>query len=644
VAGAFETSVTAVTRARIVTAGHAVTMLVAGAVFLLAFMNGTYAPDRRLGFGVVVWWAVLLVAVVGARRAAWTRSAAAVTGTFALLAAWTLLSVAWASNAETAYAEFTRTALYVGVFALVVSLARREAVGAWSDGLALGVVAVAATALASRFYPHSVGSTAGTGILPSLGSRLSYPLGYWNALGVLAALGVPLVLSSALRARARVARGLWLGALPLLATTIYLTSSRGAFATATVAVAVFVLLSRRWAALGALAIAVAGSAATVAVVADRAALANGRGTAIAAAEGRSAALLVGLCAVGVVAVYAAALSLPTPARRPSSSSVWIVAGVVALVAAVGIASAHPVARFDRFRQPPAAAAAPQADPVKAHLLSASGSGRWQFWQAALSEYRTRPITGRGAGSYGEWWAQHGTLAVTVQDAHSLYLETLGELGWVGLALLLLALLAGARAVLRGASRCDAGLRSAAAGIGGAYAGFLVAAGIDWMWEFTAVAVVAIASVALASTLGGSLALLASLRSRAAARGAFAAIAASLVVAEGIPLLAQVEIGRSQASARSGDLSRAVAQAQEAVRIQSWAASPHLQLALAEESAGEFAAAQRAALAAIARDPAGWQPRVVAARIALEEGDFATALRRVDEARALNPRSAIFRNR
>ena len=135
------------------------------------------------------------------------------------------------------------------------------------------------------------------------------------------------------------------------------------------------------------------------------------------------------------------------------------------------------------------------DYVKAHLLSGSGSGRWQFWDAAVDEFRTSAVHGRGAGSYADWWAAHGALATSIQDAHSLYLETLGELGVVGLALLLLPLTAAALVVAtrvrqldRRTSRSPASRRSSC--------GYLVAVAIDWMWELTAVSIVAFSGLAL----------------------------------------------------------------------------------------------------------------------------------------------------
>ena len=39
-----------------------------------------------------------------------------------------------------------------------------------------------------------------------------------------------------------------------------------------------------------------------------------------------------------------------------------------------------------------------------------------------------PVAGDGAGSYESWWAEHASFTYFVRDAHSLYLEALGELG------------------------------------------------------------------------------------------------------------------------------------------------------------------------------------------------------------------------
>ena len=70
-----------------------------------------------------------------------------------------------------------------------------------------GIVAVGVAALVSRVFPDTIGRETGASILPALTSRLSYPVGYWNGLGILCALGLPLVLAAAIGARPRAAAG-----------------------------------------------------------------------------------------------------------------------------------------------------------------------------------------------------------------------------------------------------------------------------------------------------------------------------------------------------------------------------------------------------------------------------------------------------
>src|SRR5205823_12245548 len=95
--------------------------------------------------------------------------------------------------------------------------------------------------------------------LPSIGGRLSYPLGYWNGVGILAALAISLMAGVASTARSALGRGTALAAVPALAATIYLTSSRGAVAVLAVAcVALILLCGRRVALLTAVAVGAAG--------------------------------------------------------------------------------------------------------------------------------------------------------------------------------------------------------------------------------------------------------------------------------------------------------------------------------------------------------------------------------------------------
>src|SRR2546423_551102 len=148
-------------------------------------------------------------------------------GLLPALAAFAGISAAWAPSTERALDDFCRTLLYSGVFVVVALSASRRSRGRWLDGLALGITAVAAVALVSRFFPSSFGS----GAVLRLGSgpvwRLSFPVGYWNGLAVMVALGVPLLLGAALMPRHALLRGLALTPLPAFPALICLTSVHG---------------------------------------------------------------------------------------------------------------------------------------------------------------------------------------------------------------------------------------------------------------------------------------------------------------------------------------------------------------------------------------------------------------------------------
>lgn len=110
---------------------------------------------------------------------------------------------------------------------------------------------------------------------------------------------------------------------------------------------------------------------------------------------------------------------------------------------------------------------------------ARAGDRPHYWHVAWEDVRDAPLVGRGAGAFDLSWLERRPIDANAQDAHSLYLETLAELGLVGLVLLLLALAPPLVVALRGT-------RAPAAAAG--YAAFLVHAGVDWDWELPAVTV------------------------------------------------------------------------------------------------------------------------------------------------------------
>ena len=618
-----------------------VSLLVGGATFWLAYENGSYAEPTRDAITIAVWWGVIVALACGlaSKRHAFGATVA-VGGGLAVFAVWTLASTAWATDSAAAFSEFDRVSLYVGVFTLCSLVFRRRDLGAWCDGLGLGIAAVAVFAVVSRLFPDAVGRESGATILPALNSRLSYPLGYWNGLGIFCALGLPLVLATATGARPRALRAAAAGAVPLLGTVIYLTSSRGAVATAVVGVVLFVAFTpRRWLALGTLVLTGVAAAIAVVLFERHADVANG----VSGSTGIALALLAIVAATAFG--FAGLLSLRSSREPPPPAVGWSLAAAAVLAVVAAAALAHPVRRYDTFKAPPTALAVAHGDYVKAHLLSGSGSGRWQFWQAALDEFRTSRLDGRGAGSYASWWAAHGSLATSVQDAHSLYVETLGELGAVGLLLLLLPFAAAAYVVATRLRRLEAEEQVVVAGASALVCAYLVAAGVDWMWELTAVSIVAVAALAVAvsaCSTGAAVPPQPARRRGLVALGVTTLTAAWLAIcAAALPLLTQLEIGASQAAAQDGNALAALQSARSAIRLQPWASEPYLQLALVSEQAGRLAVADTAIRRAIARSEDDWQLWLVATRIQTKRGRVAAAVESLRHARDLNPRSPLF---
>jgi O-antigen ligase len=119
-------------------------------------------------------------------------------------------------------------------------------------------------------------------------------------------------------------------------------------------------------------------------------------------------------------------------------------------------------------------------------LSLVGQNRPNYWAVAWQDYEAHPLLGSGAGSYGAYWFAHRPTGEIVQDAHSLYIETLAELGPIGLLLLGAAM----AMPLVGLRRRGDPLAAAASG---AYVAFLAHAAVDWDWEVPAVTLVGVCS-------------------------------------------------------------------------------------------------------------------------------------------------------
>jgi len=623
----------------------AVWLLGFGLVVYLGLSGGGYDPIVRDQLGLVVWWGVLLGLAVGAlplgrlRYGSWVAL-----GLLAAYVAWVALSLIWSDVPASTLEDLGRVVTYLGVFAL--ALAVRGSHGARRMVAALGaaIAVLALVALLSRLHPAwfpRAGET--VAFLPASRGRLAYPLGYWNGVASLTAIGLPLLLHLACSARRPLARALASAALPAMALTIYFTFSRGGTLAAIVAVALYLALAHDRLPKAATALfAAAGAAILIVAAQQRDALDSGLASPLAHSQGdQLLAIAVAVCA-GVGLAQTGLSAVLRRGRRPSwtrpsrqlSLSALAVAAVLAIsvgLAAGGLGKASHAWR--EFRQ------AGSVAHDSSRLGSFSSNGRWPLWRASLKENATEPLTGTGSGSFEAWWTRHGTAVGFVKDAHSLYFETLGELGIVGLALIVAflgwVLAAGTRRWALAASQRRTQLAAALAGC----AAFCLGAAYDWLWEL---AVIPIAFLLLASVLVS-----AGERARRrplppAARLAGVALAIAAIAAIAIPLSAAASLHGSRAAAAGGDYAAALREATDARRVEPFAAEPRLQQGLALEAQGRLAAAESALRGAVRREPAEWRAWTILSRIQAERGRAVAALASYRRAKSLNPRSLLFR--
>jgi hypothetical protein len=618
----------------------AVGAAVAVGIFALSYANGGFDSTTRAYAGIAAWWLLGIGAAIGIGAALthFERLAVAAVGFLALFAVWILISVNWASDSERAVAQFNQVSLYVAVLAIALVLGRivPAYVLTWSTALALS--AVAGVALVSRLFPSTFGVEHST-ILAAVNSRLSFPLGYWNGLGIEVALAYPLLLAIMTSRRSRVAGALAASVLPILAAVMYFTSSRGAFVAAAVAVIAYLLLSpNRWGALAATAVAGIAGAVSVAVLHNRADLLNGTGTPLGIHQGHHVALLIGIACVVTGLVWPllaeAGRRLPVPSRTVGR----VTAGVLVALAVVAIVAAHPGRRFDQFKTN-VTHYAPGQSPTEGHLLSSSGSGRWQFWTAAVDQFRAHPLNGGGAGSWQAYWLQHNTLnGFFSQFAHSLYLEALGELGIVGLLLLAGAVICAVAGAIRSAIYLESAEIAAAAAVGIA---FFASAAYDWVWQLAGIAVVGV------GMLGVALGALPSTRAEAwkrfsAFRPVLAIVAVAAIVPQFVVLAAGIHLSNSQAAVNAGDGARAKSEALAAKALEPWAATPYVQLARIDQAEGNFDSGRAWLSRALSRSPRDWSLWYIATQIDTQRGKIALARRELDRARALNPQSQFLK--
>jgi hypothetical protein len=217
-------------------------LLPAGLVAYLSFNSGGYFAGST-SFAALVLALALLVRIIAAEDPFAGFGLAVAIGAAALMlfGAWVLLSSSWSGSSARALIEFNRVLLYVLAVLLFGSLPRSTERVRWMVwALVAAIAAVCLAGFLTRVMPDVFK------IAPAAQrERLGYPIGYWNALGLLAALGS--VLAAHLTCSSKepaVVRVLGAAVLPLLATTLLFTFSRGPLAAVVVGVVVYIVLGR----------------------------------------------------------------------------------------------------------------------------------------------------------------------------------------------------------------------------------------------------------------------------------------------------------------------------------------------------------------------------------------------------------------
>ncbi len=417
-----------------------------------AFSHGAVSntTDTRIQVAVAV------VAAIAGAIGLWSgalvfhapRLALAGVGLLAAFAAWSGFSVLWSVAPDQTWIELNRAITYVIVLCLAMALGASDprAVKWTAYGFFAVALAVTAYALGQKLFPglhiSGVFTLNQNGPLP----RLQEPFGYWNALALFVAMGVPTAL--AITVDWTLPRGRRVGAVvavELMLLVIGMTYSRGGMIALAIGLAVGIglsaarLRSLMWLGLACLAL-----IAPLAFGLSDHALTTAN-VSVGARERSGLWLLV------ILLVSSAALTLVAnklfeleaairigPARARAIGRILI--GLVGLLVVVVVLAVSFSSRglpgtishtWKNFTTPRAASV---LQPNR--LLSVNSENRWVWWKEAAGAFSARPIGGWGAGSFPVVHLLYRRDMLSVNQPHSVPLQFLAETGLIGAILAL----------------------------------------------------------------------------------------------------------------------------------------------------------------------------------------------------------------
>ncbi len=420
----------------------------AAAVVYATFASGAIGipQESRLQIGVAALAFATLAALLFGRDLRVAGGSLAVPG-IALLAGfavWSGLSIAWSVAPDESWLELNRGIAYTLVVGLALALG--SSLPRAAERVALGYLAIATAAAL-----YALGGKLFPGVdIPGLielnqtqqFSRLRAPLEYWNALGIVCVLGVPLALRAAVEARDRLrARAAAHFALVVLLLTLGLTYSRGGLLALVVAVGILVAIGpERWRLAATAGIGLVGALpAFLFAIASDDLTANGVPVSDRTGDGLLLALLL-LAGFAAALVLSRALARRDRERPPASPEsrrrvrrvslavalavpVLLLAGLALSDRGISGTVSH---QFDEFSEPKFDR---QNDPAR--VLQTNSGNRYVWWEEAAGAFWDRPLVGHGAGSFPLVHRLYRENALEVRQPHNVPLEFLSETGLVG---------------------------------------------------------------------------------------------------------------------------------------------------------------------------------------------------------------------